>query len=185
MVDDAHGTGVLGATGGGTVEHFGLTGRVPIQMGTLSKALGSAGGFVAGSATLIEWLICRARSFVFSTAMTPGAAGAARRALELARAEPERRGRLGTLAASLRAGLGERGFAVRAGETPIVAVMVGEAAAAMGLSGELERRGIWAPAIRPPTVPVGTARLRLTVTAAHSEGDITEALEAFTKVRGK
>ena len=183
MVDDAHGTGVLGPTGRGTVDHFGLHGRVPVHMGTLSKALGSAGGFVAGSHILIDWLRQRARSFVYSTASPPATVATARVALCVMQEEPERRARVLAHAARLRAGLGALGFAMLPGATPIIPVMVGASEEAMLLSAALEALGIWAPAIRPPTVPPGTARLRVTVTAAHTDADIAEALEAFGRVK--
>ena len=182
MVDDAHGNGVLGPTGRGTVEHFGLLGRVPIHMGTLSKALGSAGGFVAGSHTLIEWLRQRARSFFYSTASPPPTVAAARAALMVTQEEPERRARVLAHAARMRDGLSALGFEVLPGETPIIPVIIGEASEAMRLSAALESQGIWVTAIRPPTVPPGTARLRVTVTAAHTDADITEALEAFARL---
>jgi 8-amino-7-oxononanoate synthase len=184
MVDDAHGTGVLGERGGGTVEHFGLEGRVPVQMGTLSKALGSQGGFVAGSAALAEYLRNRARTFIFSTAPTPAAAAAARASLRIVREEPQLRTGLLRRAAYLRKGLRSLGFDVPEGETPIVPVLVGESDRALALAAVLEEEGVWAPAIRPPTVPSGTARLRLCVQATHEGQHLEYAHEAFVRARG-
>lgn len=183
MVDDAHGTGVLGRRGAGVVERFGLQGRVPVQMGTLSKALGCQGGFVAGSRVLVDYLLNRSRSFIFSTAPSPAVAGAARAALGLVAQEPERRDRLAANAARLRRGLRELGWEVADGETPIIPLVVGPAEAAVRLARALEERGVWVPAIRPPTVPVGTARLRISVMATHTDADLEEALAAFASAR--
>jgi 8-amino-7-oxononanoate synthase len=184
MVDDAHGTGVLGATGGGSTEHFGLRGRVAVQMGTLSKALGAEGGFIAGCRELIDYLRNRARTFIFSTAPAPASAAAASAALDLLRAEPELRRRLAANAVRLRDGLRQAGFQVPEAGTPIIPIVVGAAGAAVAFAAALEARGIWAPAIRPPTVPEGTARLRVTVMAAHSDADVEEALRAFGDLSG-
>jgi 8-amino-7-oxononanoate synthase len=182
MVDDAHGTGVLGETGAGTAERFGMRDRVPIQMGTLSKALASEGGFIAGTAVLADYLRNRARTFIFSTALAPASAGAARAALRLVREEPERRQRLASNAAWLRAALRELGLNVPPGETPIIPVILGSAERAMRFSRALEEEGVWAPAIRPPTVAEGTARLRVSVMATHSPADLDRALGAFRRV---
>ena len=149
----------------------------------MSKALGSTGGFVAGSHVLIDWLRQRARSFVYSTASAPATVAAARAALCVMQEEPERRARVHAHAARLRVGLGTLGFELLAGETPIIPVIIGEAGEALRLSAALEALGIWTPAIRPPTVPPGTARLRVTVTAAHTDADIAEALDAFGRVQ--
>lgn len=179
MVDDAHGTGVLGPRGGGTVEQFGLHGRVHVQMGTLSKALASQGGFVAGSALLCEYLRNRARPFIFSTAPEPAAVAAALAALAVLRREPERLERLRTNARKLRAGLTSLGYRVLPGETPILPVLVGEPGPALALAAALEEAGAFAPAIRPPSVPPGTSRLRVSVMATHTEADLNTALAAF------
>lgn len=185
MVDDAHGTGVLGAMGGGTVEYFGLQDRVPVQMGTASKALGAEGGFIAGSTELISYLQNRARSFIFSTAPTPATVAGARAALSIVRDEPERRVALSRNVQQLRGGLRERGLNVPEGVTPIIPVLLGEAEAAVRISRLLEQEGFWIPAIRPPTVPSGTARLRVSVTAAHTAEEIDEAIQAISRVVGK
>jgi 8-amino-7-oxononanoate synthase len=183
MVDEAHATGVLGENGGGAVEHFGLGGRVPIIMGTLSKALGAQGAFVAGSASLIDYLRNRARAFVFTTGLSPAAVGAALAALAIVRTEPERRRRLHTLAAQLREGLRTLGYRVPPGETAILPVLVGEAEHALALAAALRERGIFVPAIRPPTVPPGSARLRLSLSAMHTEAQVQETLAAFATLR--
>jgi len=182
MVDDAHGGGVLGATGAGTVERFGLTGRVPIHMGTLSKALASEGGFIAGSAELIDYLRNRARSFIFSTAPAPASAAAAQAALRIVRREPQRRAALHANGYRLRRGLRGLGLSVPEGETSILPVILGAADTALRFAEGLEARGVWAPAIRPPTVPEGAARLRVSVMATHTEADVEEALAAFASV---
>lgn len=179
MVDDAHATGVLGATGGGTVEQFGMHGQVHIQVGTLSKALASEGGFVAGSATLCQYLRQRARSFIFSTAAEPASVAAGLAAVRIIQREPERMQRLHANAAFLRQGLRALGYSVPDGETPVIPVLVGEAQAATALAQALEEAGAFAPAIRPPSVPPGTSRLRVTVMATHTHEDLEDALAAF------
>lgn len=179
MVDDAHGTGVLGAGGAGTAEHLGVADRVPIRMGTLSKALAAEGGFIAGSSELVDYLRNRARSFIFATAPAPATAAAALASLEILKAEPERRAGLLARARALRSALRQAGFSVPEGETPIIPVAAGEAKTALALAAALEERGVWAPAIRPPTVPEGTSRLRVSVTAAHSEAELEQAAAAF------
>jgi 7-keto-8-aminopelargonate synthetase-like enzyme len=185
MVDDAHATGVLGATGAGSAEAFGLHSRVPVQFGTLSKALASEGGFVAGSRVLIEWLRNRARSFVFSTAPAPSVVAAAHAAAKIARQEPALRERLASNIRRLKEGLTILGLPVRGGETPILPVVLGAAETALAWSAALETEGIWVPAIRPPTVPPGTARLRISVSAAHTDADLEEALAAFQRVKAR
>ncbi|MFN3648303.1 MAG: 8-amino-7-oxononanoate synthase [Armatimonadota bacterium] len=182
MVDDAHGTGVLGKRGAGTAELLGVESRVAVQMGTLSKALGAEGGFVAGSSTLAEYLRNRARSFIFSTAPAPSTVAAALVALQVAAREPGRRARVLRGAARLAEGLRALGFDARGGETPIVPVVIGAAEEAIRVSRRLEERGVWVPAIRPPTVPPGTARLRASVTASHTEADLDAVLAAFREV---
>jgi 8-amino-7-oxononanoate synthase len=182
MVDDAHGTGVYGATGGGIVEHFGLVDKVPIQMGTLSKAIGTSGGFVAGSQILAQFLRNKARSFVYSTAPSPASSAAALKALELIQTQPGLRRRLQENIVSIRIGLKTLGLTVPPGNSPIIPVIVGDADKAVMISNELEKKGIWIPAIRPPTVPPGTSRLRITVSAAHSDDDISRLIAALSSV---
>jgi len=172
MVDDAHATAVHA---GGIVGERGLADRVEIQLGTLSKALGAQGGFVAGSEPLVEHLLNAARSFVFSTGLAPPAAAAAERALDLA---PERRAPLQANVERLRAGLVAAGYEVW-GESHILPVVVSDREAALALDERLRERGIVAPAIRPPTVPEGTSRIRLAPQATHTEGEIDRAVAAF------
>ncbi len=182
VVDDAHGTGVWGPTGRGTVEHFGIDPPPELVMvGTFSKALGGMGGFVAGARPVIDTLVNRARPFLYSTAPPPAQVATARAGLALVDQEPELRSRLHALCARLRAGLAEIGLQVTSSQGPIVPVLVGETRAALDLAAALLARGVYAPAIRPPTVPQGTCRLRLTVTAAHSEAEVDQALEALAQ----
>ncbi len=183
VVDDAHGTGVMGREGRGTVEHFGLEGRPIVQMGTLSKALGGLGGFVAGSRDLIEYLVNRARPFIYTTALPPAVAAAAKAALEVIEAEPERRARLWELRDRLFNGLKQIGFETLDSASPIIPILVGEADAALRLADHLFNHGIYAPAIRPPTVPPGTSRIRMSVTAGHTPDQIDYVLEILSKVR--
>lgn len=183
MVDDAHASGVLGEDGRGTSDHFRLgCDRVPIQVGTLSKALASEGGFVAGSATLVEYLRNFARPFMFSTALSPGAAGAALAALAIVRSEPVRRDRLRKISLALRSDLSVLGFQVAPGVTPIVPVLIGDAQLAVEFGQRLEERGVFAPAIRPPSVPAGTSRIRLALMATHSDEDLDLVRRAFAVV---
>ncbi|WP_336327185.1 aminotransferase class I/II-fold pyridoxal phosphate-dependent enzyme [Halovenus sp. HT40] len=172
MADEAHATGVYE---GGMVGELGLEDRVQVQLGTLSKALGAQGGFIAGSETLIEWILNAARSFVFSTGLAPPAASAAERALELA---PEQRADLWANVERLRDGLESVGYEVY-GETHILPVLVGEREDAIALDERLREAGIVAPAIRPPTVPEGTSRIRVAPQATHTEQDIEHCLAAF------
>lgn len=182
MVDEAHATGVFGATGSGSVEHWGLQERVPIQMGTLSKALGALGGFVAGSQLLIDYLIHRARTFIYTTAIPAGIAAAALEAIRLLDAEPERRRRLWANCALWRDGVTALGFDTFRSASPIVPLRVGSDDLALRLSAELATEGVYAPAIRPPTVPKGTARLRTSILATHSTDDLSFALSALERV---
>jgi 8-amino-7-oxononanoate synthase len=184
MVDEAHATGVLGARGAGLVEALGLGERVTVQMGTLGKALGCFGAFVAGSRGLIDLLINRARTFIFTTALPPPVIAAAAAALELVEREPERRVALHRNATRLRNGLLALGYDVRGdADSHIVPVMVGEPAATMALSAALLEHGVFAHGIRPPTVPAGTGRIRATVMATHTDADIDQAIGAFGAAR--
>lgn len=174
MVDDAHGFGVLGERGAGSTEAAGLgMSEVPVLMATLGKALGCAGAFVAGSEDLIEALLQLARNYVYSTAMPPAVAVAGLTALNLMRQEPERRACLLARVAQFRQGAKALGLALVAGATgAIQALIIGDARRAMYISKKLAERGLWVAAIRPPTVPAGTARLRITLSAAHTEADV-------------
>jgi glycine C-acetyltransferase len=179
-VDDAHGDGVLGATGAGIVEHFGLQGRVALEMGTLSKALGGVGGFVASDRAVTDYLYQRARPFMFATGHLPPAIAAGLiAALDVLRAEPQRLARLWSNAARLRDGLRRRGFDTGASTTPIIPVIVGEAARAMALGRALRAAGVYVQAFAFPVVPQGAARVRCIVSAAHTAADLEEALDAF------
>lgn len=180
-IDDAHGTGVLGAQGRGTAEHYGLGSRLPLQMGTLGKALGSSGAFIAGPEPSIRYLLQRCRSFMFATAPTPGSAAAALAALRIVEQEPDRRRRLWDNRERLFAGLRRLGFTLAPTMTPIMPIVVGRAETAVRLAEQLLADDIFAPAVRPPTVPPDTSRIRVTVTAEHTAAHIDQALAAFDR----
>ena len=184
-VDEAHATGILGPTGAGWAEAEGVTERVDALMGTLGKALGSFGAFVAGSSRLADWLTSRARTFVFTTALPPAACGAALAALDVVAAEPERRARLGALSQRMKEGLGELGFDMGRVVAPIFPVVLGEEAVALEASRRLRERGYFARAIRPPTVPSGTSRLRVSLTAGHTAEQVDGFLSALREVLGE
>ncbi len=177
MVDDAHGTGVLGPKGGGTVELFGLKQKIDIQVGTLSKALASEGGYVAGRRCLIDYLKNRARSFIFTTALSPATIAVALAALDIIKKEPERRQALLKNAQWLCSRLKEAKLQILDNKTPIIPIIIGDSAKTLQFSEKLLAKGIYIPAIRPPTVPPGTSRLRLTLMATHSREDLNYALE--------
>jgi 7-keto-8-aminopelargonate synthetase-like enzyme len=174
--------GVLGPRGRGTLEHFGLTDQVEIQMGTLGKALGVFGAYVTGDAGLIDYLITACRSFLFTTALPPALAAAAIRALGLVDEEPWRRERLWKNRERLLTGLRARGFDTMGSETPIIPVRFGGVAEANHAAGRMLEQGIYAPAIRPPTVLPGECRLRLSVTAGHADEDLDAVLQAFSRL---
>ena len=184
MVDEAHATGVVGPGGRGAVASFGLEGRVPVVMGTLSKALGSAGGYIAGSRELVAFLRNRARAFIFDTAPPPAAVGAAIASIDVLEAEPERPEHARALAERLAKGLIDAGFDVREPAAAIVPVVVGDSTDALALASALRSRGVLVPAIRPPSVPRGAARLRATVMATHTDEQIDAAIDAFARARG-
>ncbi len=183
MVDEAHASGVVGPGGRGAIAHFGLEGRVPVVMGTLSKALGAAGGYIAGSADLIAYLRNRARTFVFDTALPPPVAAAALAALEALEAEPDRPARTRALAGRLATGLRRAGFSVPDPEAAIVPVIAGSSEDALALARAVRAGGVLVPAIRPPSVAEGTARLRATVMATHADEHIERAIAAFASAR--
>jgi glycine C-acetyltransferase len=185
MVDDAHSSGVLGRNGRGTIDHFGLHGRVHIQVGTLSKAIGVLGGYVCGSRDLIEFLYHRARPFLFSTSHPPAVAASCLAAFDVLEQEPERIRRLWDNTKYFKQGLTSAGFNTGMSETPITPVMVGEAAQAHQLSRELFQEGVFATGIGFPTVPKGKARVRTIVTSEHTRTELDRALEAFRKVGKK
>ncbi len=182
MVDDAHASGVLGRNGRGTVDHFGLHGRVDIQVGTLSKAVGVLGGYVCGTKDLIEFLYHRARPFLFSTSHPPGVAAACIAAFEILESEPERIEQLWTNTRYFKKGLNEAGFNTGISETPITPVIVGEAARAHQLSAELFKEGVLATGIGFPTVAKDKARVRTIVTSAHTREELDQALDVFRRV---
>lgn len=183
VVDDAHGLGVLGPDGGGSVAAAGLTpAEVPVLIGTLGKAFGTFGAFVAGGETLIETLVHRARTYVYTTAPPPPVAAATTRALEIAATESWRRERLAAHVTRFRRGAREAGLRLADSDTPIQPVIVGASDTALGASAALMDRGYWVSAIRPPTVPRGTARLRVTLSAAHDEADVDGLLVALADI---
>jgi len=178
LVDDAHGLGVLGATGAGTLEQQGLTmDDVPLLIGTLGKAFGTFGAFAAGSETLIETLIQRARPYIYTTALPPAVAHATLAALAVAAREDWRRAHLRTMVARFRAGARQLGLPLMESPTPIQPLLAGSAGRALAWSRRLEADGVLVTAIRPPTVPQGAARLRITFSASHRETDVDRLLE--------
>ncbi|WP_019465743.1 8-amino-7-oxononanoate synthase [Dyella japonica] len=183
MVDDAHGLGVLGPQGEGSVADAGLgQGDVPVLMATLGKALGCSGAFVAGSAALIDGLVQSARTYIYTTAMPPALAAATLAAVRLAQAENWRREKLHALIARFRSGAGQLGLPLMPSPTAIQPLLLGDARAALEASEALEQAGFLVTAIRPPTVPQGKARLRITLSAAHEESDVDRLLEAFSRL---
>ena len=182
MVDDAHASGVFGINGRGTIDHFKMHGRVDIQVGTLSKAFGSLGGYVAGSRSLIEFLYHRARPFLFSTSHPPAVAAACLAALDVLVEEPDLIDRLWENTRFFKAGLQSHGFDTGLSESPITPVIVGDAAVAMKLSDRLFEEGVFAQGIGFPTVARGKARVRTIVTASHTRDDLEFALGVFGQV---
>ena len=182
MVDDAHASGVFGANGRGTIDHFGMHGRVDIQVGTLSKAIGALGGYVAGSRDLIDFLYHRARPFLFSTSHPPAVAAACIAALEVLQDEPQIMERLWDNTRFFKEGLVRLGFDTGISESPITPVIAGDSAKANALSDGLFEAGVFAQAIVFPTVARDKARVRTIVTATHSRDDLQYALDAFAKV---
>ncbi len=184
LVDEAHATGVFGATGAGLVDELGLGDRVALRMGTLGKALGGYGAFVAGARETVELLLNRARAYVFSTALPPSVVAAARIAIGIARRESSRRERLWRHARRLRAGLVAAGLDVPPLESPIVPLVAGDSRDALAWASRAFDAGVWAPAVRPPTVPEGTARLRLTPMATHSDLHVERAIDVLVAAAG-
>jgi len=182
MVDDAHGLGTLGNQGGGVVEHFGLgVDEVPVLIGTLGKACGTAGAFVAGSEELIEALVQFARPYIYTTSQPPALACATLKSLELLRRETWRREHLAALIRQFREGARQIGLQLMDSPTPIQPIVIGDSAQALRLSRMLRERGLLVTAIRPPTVPAGSARLRVTLSAAHSEAQVQLLLNALAE----
>lgn len=183
MVDDAHSFGILGETGGGTIEHFGLENRGVIQMGTLSKAIGGLGGYVAGSTALIDFLMNRARGFIFTTGLPPATLAGASAALDVIRSNPELRQRLSSNVLLLKNALLESGFQLLPTQTQILPLILGSVDVASRFAEALLSHGVYAPAIRPPTVPEGTSRLRISVIACHTTEDLGIAIKGFEAAR--
>jgi 8-amino-7-oxononanoate synthase len=182
MVDEAHATGVLGENGRGAVELLNLEGEIDIQMGTLSKALGGFGAYVAGDSLLIDFLVNRARPLIFTTALPPAVIAASLKALDIVQNRPDLRDTLLSQAGWFRKKLQEAGFNTLESETHIIPVLVGENEKAIQFSHKLLEAGIYAPAVRPPTVPRGTARLRISLMATHTLADLEEAMDEIQKI---
>jgi len=182
MIDDAHSSGVLGSNGRGTVDHYGLHGRVDIQVGTLSKAIGALGGYVCGSRNLIEYLYHRARPFLFSTSHPPAVVGACMAAFDILESEPERIAELWENTRHFKSALRKAGFNTGDSETPITPIIVGEAKTAHEFSRRLFENGLWATGIGYPTVPEGRARIRTIVTATHNAELLDNAVEILSRV---
>lgn len=185
MVDEAHATGVFGGTGAGVVNKYGLGDRVFVQMGTLGKALGGFGAYVAGSRALRELLINRCRSFIFTTALPPAIMATAIAAIDLIAREPERRERLWENCRFLSDGLKRLGFGLNDFQSPILPLIIGGAESCMQFSQKLLEHGVFVQGIRPPTVPPGTSRLRITVMATHNRGHMERALEVFQEIKNQ
>ncbi len=183
LVDDAHGFGILGKDGSGTISHFGLEGKEIIQMGTLSKAAGVLGGYIAGSSPLIELLINRARGLIFTTGLPPATLAAANAALNIIRSSPELRHCLFLNAKHLKTGLTDLGYTLLPSKTQILPIVLGSPQRATNVAEALLTAGVFAPAIRPPAVPPGTSRLRATVMATHTEAEIQQAIDSFSKAK--
>ena len=183
MVDEAHATGVFGQHGRGMCEQLGVTDRVHVHIGTLSKALGSIGGFVAGRQTLIDWLANRARSYVFSTASPEATAAAGRAALRLVRQEPHRRADLLARAANVRQQLTVQGWNTGNSTSQIIPILLGDPATTLQASGRLRERGLFVPGIRPPSVPQGESRLRISLSYAHDQEMVDQLLRELAAIR--
>ena len=185
MVDDAHATGVIGKNGGGTAAYFGLQADVHITVGTLSKAVGAEGGFVATSQLLVEYLRNKARTFIFQTSLSPAVIQAAREGIRLIQKENERQQQLERNGQFLRSGLKKAGFTLADSSTPIIAIIIGAAEKAVAFSEHVKKKGMFIPAIRPPTVQEGSSRLRMTVMATHTSEQLQYALETIIEIGKK
>ncbi|MED3803476.1 8-amino-7-oxononanoate synthase [Lysinibacillus xylanilyticus] len=182
MIDDAHATGVLGSDSRGTADYFGLKDEIDFTVGTLSKAIGAEGGFVSTSSIGKNYLLNSARSFIFQTGLSPSAIEAAREGISIIQNEPERREQLLNNAKYLRLKLQESGFVVKEGETPIISLLIGDSHEAIQFSEKLMDEGVFIPAIRPPTVPKGSSRLRITVMATHTKEQLNTVIDKIKKI---
>ena len=182
MVDEAHATGVFGENGGGVIEEDGVSGGVDLAMGTFGKALGSYGAYVAGNREMIEYLLNRARSFIFSTALPPAVAAASLAAVQLVRQEPELRKELHEKIGYFKELLRNGGYSADLGPSQIIPIRVGESWATLDKADRLRKQGIFVTAVRPPTVPEGTARLRFSITRHHSPTDLSLAAKALLEI---
>ena len=183
VIDDAHGTGVMGKNGRGTVEHFGVNPQDVIQMGTLSKAIGTSGGYVAGPASLKDYLINTAKAFIYTTAQPPAIAAGASAAIRIIQHEPARRERLRNNRNALHASLTGMGFQLADSQSPILPIIVKSPETALKMSQALYEAGVYVPAIRPPTVPKHSSRLRLTVSSEHTKEQLKNVVTAFRKAQ--
>ena len=183
VIDDAHGTGVMGKNGRGTIEHFGVDPQDVIQMGTLSKAIGTGGGYVAGPASLKDYLINTAKAFIYTTAQPPAIAAAASAAIRIIQHEPARRERLQNNRNDLHASLTGMGFQLADSQSPILPIIVKSPETALKMSQALYEAGVYVPAIRPPTVPKHSSRLRLTVSSEHTKEQLENVVTAFRKAQ--
>ena len=179
MVDEAHATGVLGKRGSGATEHFGVEERVPIVMGTLSKAIGSLGGYIAGSGTLIDFIRNRVRSYIFDTSLPAPTLAASIAAIDIIENEPERREHLWRLIKKFKVGLEALGLEILPSDSAVVPVLIGEAGQALSFARALRENGVFTPAVRPPSVPHGMSRIRATLMAKHTDEHIDKAVLAF------
>ena len=185
MVDDAHGTGVLGKNGIGAIEHFGLEGKVEIQMGTLGKALGSFGAYIAGSEDLIQYLVNKTRSLLYTTALPPSVCGSALAALKILGERPELVSQLRNNASYFRKGMRDLGYPISESGTPILPLILRDPFVTMNMARSLFDEGVYVQGIRPPTVPEGTSRLRITLMASHTREQLDFGLRAFKKIGKK
>ncbi len=179
MIDEAHSTGVLGKRGSGGTEHFGIEDRVPIVMGTLSKAVGSLGGYIAGSQKLIDFIRNRVRSYIFDTSLPAASLAASLCAIDIIEHEPERREYLWKLINKFKSGLEDIGLTVLPSHSAVIPVLIGDARPTLNFAGSLRENGVYTPAVRPPSVPEGMCRIRATLMAKHNEKNIDIVLQAF------
>lgn len=179
MIDEAHATGVLGKRGSGATEHFGVEDRVPVVMGTLSKAVGSLGGYIAGSKELIDFIRNRVRSYIFDTSLPPASLAASITAINIIENEPERRDHLWNMVNKFKSGIQDTGLNMLPSHSAIIPVLIGDAEPALNFARILRENGVFTPAVRPPSVPHGMCRIRVTIMAKHTQDHIDQALEAF------